>query len=214
MGPAGPMGATGAVGPKGKSLPGIVGPVGSVGSPGPRGAVGEVGPVGPALVGPSGPAGKPGPAGPRGQTGDTGPEGATTPGLVGPMGVPGPTGEVGPQGPAGAQGRPGVVACWDAFRDVWFDAKVADIHDSETAKIAEVAAFLKNNPTLEAGIDGSLPARGSDPRDEGLASRRVNAIRDALINAGVPAEKIKTGTFGDPRLRRDRRVEILIRTTP
>jgi outer membrane protein OmpA-like peptidoglycan-associated protein len=42
-----------------------------------------------------------------------------------------------------------------------------------------------------------------------LSNQRVKAIRDALIKAGVPADKIKAGAFGDPELRRDGRVEVL-----
>jgi len=30
-----------------------------------------------------------------------------------------------------------------------------------------------------------------------LSERRVNAIRDALVLAGVPGDKIKTGAFGE-----------------
>jgi hypothetical protein len=33
----------------------------------------------------------------------------------------------------------------------------------------------------------------------------------ALTRAGVPADKIETGAFGDDQLRRERRVEVLIR---
>jgi outer membrane protein OmpA-like peptidoglycan-associated protein len=65
-----------------------------------------------------------------------------------------------------------------------------------------------------------------DDRDEIIAKqssmKRVDAIRDALIQAGVPAYKIHTGAFGEERLKcnesteacwqRDRRVEVLLST--
>jgi outer membrane protein OmpA-like peptidoglycan-associated protein len=47
-----------------------------------------------------------------------------------------------------------------------------------------------------------------------LRDRRINAVRLALIDAGVPAEKISTGAFGDPLPRNDARVEVLIATAP
>ena len=53
---------------------------------------------------------------------------------------------------------------------------------------------------------------GTDPRDQSLADRRVEAVRNSLIEAGVPANKIKSGAFGDPAARRDRRVEVLFST--
>jgi outer membrane protein OmpA-like peptidoglycan-associated protein len=53
--------------------------------------------------------------------------------------------------------------------------------------------------------------RGTDPRNQDLSDRRVGAVRDALIGA-VPAYRIQTGAFGDTRLTRDRRVEVLVIT--
>ena len=35
-------------------------------------------------------------------------------------------------------------------------------------------------------------------------------VRGALIVAGVPSAKIQTGAFGDPQLRRDGRVGVLV----
>jgi outer membrane protein OmpA-like peptidoglycan-associated protein len=52
-----------------------------------------------------------------------------------------------------------------------------------------------------------------DPRNQDLSDRRVNTVRDALIQAGVPAYRIQAGAFGDTGLRRDRRVEVLISTS-
>jgi hypothetical protein len=40
--------------------------------------------------------------------------------------------------------------------------------------------------------------------------RRVGTVREALIQAGVPAYRTQTCAFGDAGLRRDRRVEVLI----
>jgi outer membrane protein OmpA-like peptidoglycan-associated protein len=71
---------------------------------------------------------------------------------------------------------------------------------------------MQQNPSLQVGIDGSMDPRGTDPRNQDLSDRRVGAVRDALIQAGVPAYRIQTGAFGDTRLTRDRRVEVLIIT--
>lgn len=46
---------------------------------------------------------------------------------------------------------------------------------------------MNQNPSLQIGIDGSMDPRGSDPRDQNLSNRRISAVRDALIQAGVPS---------------------------
>jgi peptidoglycan-associated lipoprotein len=71
---------------------------------------------------------------------------------------------------------------------------------------------MSENPSVRVAIDGSMDPRGTDPRNQPLSDRRIGAVRDALINAGVPASRIQIGTFGDPSLTRDRRVEVLVST--
>jgi hypothetical protein len=191
----------------GDSLAGLTGPAGPRGLKGPMGDLGAVGLKGPTLVGPPGPAGRPGPAGPSGVTAPIGAKGATTPGLVGPQGASGPTGPKGEVGPVGPQGPAGIVPCWVSYRDFWFSENSADILSAQKSVLAEMADYVKRNPSLVLGIDGFM-----DSHHEDLSNNRVNSVRNALIDAGVPAERIKTGAFGDSKLRRDGRVEVLIKT--
>jgi outer membrane protein OmpA-like peptidoglycan-associated protein len=72
---------------------------------------------------------------------------------------------------------------------------------------------MKQNPSIRIGIDGSMAPGGTDPRNEDLSDRRVSAVRDALIQAGVQSSRIQSGAFGDTQLKRDRRVEVLLSTT-
>ena len=79
---------------------------------------------------------------------------------------------------------------------------------------------MKQNPAVNVGIDGHTDPRGTDAFNQGLSERRVNAISEALVNAGVSASRIKTGAFGEsqpkcsaptePCWQSDRRVEVLI----
>jgi outer membrane protein OmpA-like peptidoglycan-associated protein len=133
-------------------------------------------------------------------------------GVAGRPGHAGSAGAQGPAGPAGAQGPVGVVDRWTSLRDFMFEYNKADLQPSDTSKVSEIADYMKQNPSLQVGIDGSMDPRGTDPRDQNLSDRRVSAVRDALIQAGVPASKIQAGAFGDAQLARDRRVEVLIRT--
>ena len=152
-------------------------------------------------------------------------------GATGPMGPAGPMGAQGPAGPMGAQGTSGSVGPqaqagaakqWSSFRDFLFDFDKSAIRSNETSHVSDVAAYLKQNPSARVGIDGHADPRGTDPYNQSLSERRVNNIRDALVNAGVSTGKIHTGAFGETQPKcnestegcwqRDRRVEVLIGT--
>jgi outer membrane protein OmpA-like peptidoglycan-associated protein len=106
----------------------------------------------------------------------------------------------------------GVVDRWTSYRDFWFQFDSAVIQASERGKFTAVATYMKKNPSLQIAIDWSTDPSGTDARDQDLCDRRVKAIRDALVEAGVPAHKISAGAYGDVGLKRDGRVEVLIAT--
>ena len=75
---------------------------------------------------------------------------------------------------------------------------------------------------MRLGIDGSTDLlRGTNQYNVALSQQRVSNVRDALIRAGVPADRIETGGFGVARAtcndpaescaQRDGRVEVLVR---
>jgi len=160
-----------------------------------------------ACTGPTGPRGDTGPPGPTGMTGAQG-----NPGLTGSKGQPGMT-------------APGPVASetgWISLRDIMFDYDRADIRPSEMNKISEVAAYLKQNPSLRVGIDGSTELRsGANRYNVELSKRRTANVRDALIETGVSDDRIETGRFGANRAecndstelcaKREGRVEVMAR---
>ncbi len=142
----------------------------------------------------------------------TGRQYASLIGPQGPAGPAGPVGEAGAVGATGAVGPAGVIGAWALYRDIRFEESQSALRASEIAKVAEIAKYLKANPSLRIGLDGTMAPRGSDPRDQKLSDQRVVTIRDALIEAGVPATSIQLGAFGDPALTADRRVPVLIST--
>jgi len=115
-------------------------------------------------------------------------------------------------GATGATGPAGVVDRWISYRTFWFDSNADDLRGSDSGQVSEIAYYMQQNPSMKIGIDGSIPS-GSDTRDQNLAGRRVSTVQDALVKAGVPAYRIETGAFGDAQLARDRRVEVLLRTS-
>jgi outer membrane protein OmpA-like peptidoglycan-associated protein len=141
-------------------------------------------------------------------------------GVAGERGPAGPAGAQGPAGPAGPLAQVGAAKQWSSFKDFLFDTDKSDIRANETSKVTDIAVYMKQNPSVQVGIDGYADPRGTDPYNQALSERRVNAIRDALVKAGVASDKIKTSAFGEQRLlcnestaacwQSDRRVEVLI----
>ena len=187
---------------------------GPAGAPGAQGAPGMTGAQG--STGMTGVQGSPGITGAQGSTGMTGVQGS--PGMTG---VQGPAGLTGAQGATASSTAPAVR--WTTLKDFMFDYDRSDIRYSESRKPAEIATYMTQNPTLRLGIDGYTDSRGSSQYNLPLSQRRVTTVRDALIQAGVPADRIETGTFGTDRLMcnpsneqcsaRDGRVEVLVRAS-
>src|SRR2546421_5501696 len=137
-----------------------------------------------------------GPAGPQGVAGSSGSAGPE--GIQGPPGVVGAQGPAGPAGPMGAKGADFV---WTAFSDVLFDFDRADIRADEARKVAELASVLKSNPGYKVELEAFTDPRGPDKYNLALSRRRVEAVRSALIAAGVSPGAIRTGAYGGMTLR-------------
>jgi outer membrane protein OmpA-like peptidoglycan-associated protein len=113
----------------------------------------------------------------------------------------------GPVGPAGAQRPAGVIDSWTWYRDFKFDSNQTNLRVPDADKVFEIAIYMKANPTLKVGFDGSM-----DPLNQDLSDQRVATVRDALIEAGVPGSRIQAGAFTDGKSVHDGRVAVLIRT--
>jgi outer membrane protein OmpA-like peptidoglycan-associated protein len=172
------------------------------------------------IAGPPGPAGAPGPAGPAGPPGPAGQPGVAGPaGPAGPVGVAGPVGPAGAQGPAGAAGADAKVP---AVRDVLFAFDRADVQPDEATKVTQIAEYVKQTDGVVVMLDGHADPRGTDTYNLDLSRRRVTAVREALVKAGVPAERISINAAGDRRpkcaektedcYQADRRVEVYFGT--
>ena len=124
--------------------------------------------------------------------------------MAGPTGRTGAAGPQGAIGQTGAQGPGGPASSWTPFKDFWFASNRSDLQSSDSSKVSEIAKYLSQNPSQQVGIDGSM-----DPNNTDLSNRRVSAVRNALLQAGVPSYKIQTGAFSNPQPQRDR-VEVLV----
>ncbi len=133
-----------------------------------------------------------GPTGPQGPVGAMGPQGPQ-----GIAGLPGPTGPQGPAGVQGAMGPKGGDFVFTAFNDVMFDTDQATIRATETEKLGKLAAYLKAHPDFKVELEAFADPRGSDKHNMTLTQRRAIAVRDWLVQAGVPADRIVATGYGE-----------------
>ena len=127
-------------------------------------------------------------------------------------------------GPPADTGRPASPAApmtdWISVRDILFDVDTAEIRSSERSKISDIATYVNHNPSRRVGIDGSTDLlRSTNRYNVALSQQRIANVRDALIRAGVSADRIETGRFGADRVecddsteecsRREGRVEVM-----
>ena len=133
--------------------------------------------------------------------------------MEGPAGAPGPQGPAGPHGPQGSQGK------WSQLENIQFEPTRADIQPKCADKIDMLAAWMNENRQVVIGLDGHVDDTQANDYDSTLSARRVQAVRQALIAAGIAPSRISTGIFGargplcrdatDACLALNRRVEIL-----
>ncbi|MGR4869511.1 efflux RND transporter periplasmic adaptor subunit [Variovorax sp. LARHSF232] len=73
---------------------------------------------------------------------------------------------------------------------VYFAANRAGIDATGQIRLLDIAAAMKGQPTARATLHGYADASGNAKRNKELAKQRAQAVRDALVAAGVSAERI------------------------
>ncbi len=121
-----------------------------------------------------------------------------------------------PGSPVGAAAPP------PAFKAAHFASDKSEIPAAEMVNIAGIADYMKQHAGVLVMLDGHADPRGTDVYNVALSQRRVDAVRDALVQAGVPAERITTVASGKGRpvctepteecLQAQRRVEVYVGT--
>lgn len=81
------------------------------------------------------------------------------------------------------------------FSPLYFVYDSYEVSGAEQSKIGQVATAMKSSPG-NLIVAGFTDDRGTEEYNRGLGERRAQAVRQALIDAGVPAGKIQTVSFG------------------
>ena len=80
--------------------------------------------------------------------------------------------------------------------EVFFDFDKADIREQERAVLAKNADALKRFDFLRVTVEGHCDERGTVEYNLALGERRARAAHEYLVSLGVPADRLKTVSYG------------------
>jgi peptidoglycan-associated lipoprotein len=80
--------------------------------------------------------------------------------------------------------------------DVYFDLDKAEVRDDARAGLQKDADWLKRWTSTQATIEGHCDPRGSSEYNLALGSRRAAAVKEYLVNLGVPANRLTVVSKG------------------
>jgi peptidoglycan-associated lipoprotein len=81
-------------------------------------------------------------------------------------------------------------------QDVFYDYDTYDIRSDAQATLAKDADFLNRNSNIKIVIGGYCDERGSDEYNLALGQNRADAAKNALVTAGVAANRIRVVSYG------------------
>jgi peptidoglycan-associated lipoprotein len=81
-------------------------------------------------------------------------------------------------------------------KDIFFDYDKGDIRGSDQGSIQADAQFLQQHPNIHITIEGHCDERGSTEYNLALGTNRADSVKNALVQAGVSGDRIKTITMG------------------
>jgi len=81
-------------------------------------------------------------------------------------------------------------------KDIYFDYDKYDIRASEQGSLQGDAQFLQQHPNIHITIEGHCDERGSTEYNLALGTNRADSVKNALIQAGVSGDRIKTISYG------------------
>ncbi|MCX7868724.1 MAG: OmpA family protein [Terrimicrobiaceae bacterium] len=82
------------------------------------------------------------------------------------------------------------------FSPVYFGFDSYAVEPSEASKIQEVASAMRGRGNMLI-VAGFTDDRGTEEYNRGLGERRALAVREALIAAGMRADRVQTVSFGE-----------------
>jgi outer membrane protein OmpA-like peptidoglycan-associated protein len=86
---------------------------------------------------------------------------------------------------------------WLTLDDAKFATGSADVPAEATEQIGHVAQILEENPHVKLEIGGYTSSTGSAALNKKLSQQRANAVKDALVEKGIDASRLKAKGYGE-----------------
>jgi outer membrane protein OmpA-like peptidoglycan-associated protein len=104
--------------------------------------------------------------------------------------------------------------------DVLFDTAKFSLRPLAREKLAKVAGIVSGHPGLRLDVEGHTDSVGGDAYNQELSEQRGSAVRDYLMQQGMPTNSVSTKGFGKTQpvasndnasgRQQNRRVELVI----
>lgn len=83
------------------------------------------------------------------------------------------------------------------FKDIKFEFDSYSITDTALQDIDYNAEMLRNNPDVKVQLEGHCDERGTAEYNMALGNTRARSVKDALMAAGIPADRLTTISYGE-----------------
>ncbi len=104
-----------------------------------------------------------------------------------------------PTGPGVGTQQHFVDAVGQANTVVYFDTDRYNIDAEDSSKLQRQAQYFSQNPNVSFTIEGHTDERGTRDYNLALGERRANAAKNYLVSIGIPANRIRTVSYGKER---------------
>ena len=81
--------------------------------------------------------------------------------------------------------------------DLLFRTDEDVLTDTTGTRLEALASSLVANPDIRIRLDGYADERGDEVYNQALSARRVDHVRDTLVAAGIPADRIAVNAHGE-----------------
>lgn len=88
----------------------------------------------------------------------------------------------------------------DFSLDIYFRSGSADVEHFYPARLASIAKLVNSLPQLEIHLDGYSDRRGQRQQNRALANKRIEKVRQQLIDAGLDENRIAATAFGEMKV--------------